>query len=431
MNRTILNVGASNGDEGKGTTVDFQTRETNSKLTVRFNGGAQAAHNIVLSDGRHHTFAQFGAATFNEGVKTYLSKYMLVNPMAMMKEEEFLRNSSVFDAFDRMYIDNTALVTTPYHRADNRLKELYRGSKMHGSCGMGISATVEDSLNRPDECLRMGDLLDDTLLLKKLKLNRLAMIESSKGFVIPNNALSDREVSTFDEELIEVIYNNYREFRTKVKIIEFDVAAKLFDETETVVFEPAQGILLDENYGFHPYTTWTTCTLKNAYSILSDLNYKNDIDSYLVTRTFATRHGPGPFVTEDRELTNKLADPFNTLNIWQRGFRCGWLDLVMLDYALRVNGPVGGLSVTHVDWLMEKLNVWKVCTKYTLDGKDWIPFVPNNMDEQIQLTAALERVIPVYEEVKNTDVLSRIEQTLKTKIKITSYGQKPEDKRWV
>lgn len=158
MNHAILNVDGLFGDSGKGTTVDFLSREHNSTLTVRFNGGAQAAHNVVLPDGRHHTFAQFGAATFIPGVKTYLSQYVLVNPLAMAKEEEHLQTCNVNDAWKRMFIHKDALITTPYHRADNRIKELFRGSKMHGSCGMGISATVEDSLKRPDECLRIKDL---------------------------------------------------------------------------------------------------------------------------------------------------------------------------------------------------------------------------------------------------------------------------------
>jgi len=322
----------------------------------------------------------------------------------MEAEENHLNSNGVNDAFKRMFIDKNALVTTPYHRADNRIKELFRGNQMHGSCGMGISATVEDSIERPDECIRVSDLLDDNLLLHKLKLNRLAMIKSSKAFLKEGNPLMDLEISTFDESLIDNIYNRYRAFTKKVNIIDFEQASKLFDETETVVFEPAQGVLLDENYGFHPYTTWTTCTLKNAYSILNDLNYKNNIESYGVTRTFGTRHGPGPFVTEDKELTRILADPFNTLNIWQKGFRCGWLDLVALKYALSVNGNVDYLSVSHVDWLMEKGTNWKVCIGYTLDGNQWNIPIPSNMDDQIQITNNLKRVIPIYEVFKNTEI---------------------------
>jgi adenylosuccinate synthase len=432
MNHAILNVDGLFGDSGKGTTVDFLSREHNSTLTVRFNGGAQAAHNVVLPDGRHHTFAQFGAATFIPGVKTYLSQYVLVNPLAMAKEEEHLQTCNVNDAWKRMFIHKDALITTPYHRADNRIKELFRGSKMHGSCGMGISATVEDSLKRPDECLRIKDLLNDNELLRKLKLNRLAMIESTKNFIIPNEPLMDNEISTFDEDLINEIFNRLKSFREKVTIVDTEEADKLlFKKSETVVFEPAQGVLLDENYGFHPYTTWTTCTLKNAKSILSEIGYKGKVEKYMVLRTFATRHGPGPFPTEDAELTTKLADPYNTINIWQKGFRCGNLDTVLLDYALRANGKVNGLSVTHLDWTLKKKNKWMVCTKYELDKKKWIPPIPKSIEEQETLTKNLERVVPVYEEYVSDDILPLIENKLRTQIKIVSYGPTYKQKDWV
>jgi adenylosuccinate synthase len=297
---------------------------------------------------------------------------------------------------------------------------------------MGISATVEDSLARPDECLRIADLLDDNELLRKLKLNRLAMIESSKNFIIPNNPLVDNEISTFDEDLIDEIFNRLQSFADKITIVDTEDAEKvLFKNSETVVFEPAQGILLDENYGFHPYTTWTTCTLKNAKSILSEIGYKGKIEKYLVLRTFATRHGPGPFPTEDADLTMKLADPYNTINIWQKGFRCGNLDTVLLDYSLRVNGKVNALSVTHLDWTLKKKAKWKVCTQYQLDGKNWIPPIPKSIAEQEQLTKNMERINPIYEEHLSDDILPLIQDKLNTKIGIVSYGPTYKEKEWV
>ena len=428
MNKAFINTGLFYGDENKGTTVEFQTKKTNSKLTVRFNGGAQAAHNIVLKDGRHHTFSSFGAATFEPGVKTYLSEFMLVNPLAMESEEAHLASNNVHDAFNRMHINRNCLVTTPYHRADNRIKELFRGGNMHGSCGMGISATVEDSINRPDECLRIQDLENDGELLRKLKLNRLAMIDSCKNYFIAGNPLMENEMGTFDEDLIDVIFERFKAFREKVAFVDMQQAAKLFDETETVVFEPAQGILLDENYGFHPYTTWTTCTLKNAQTILKNLNFKGDVFKFGVMRAFGTRHGPGPFVTEDAELTKTLADPYNTLNIWQKGFRCGFIDFVALDYSLRVNGRVDFLSVSHLDWISSKLTTYQVCVKYQLDGVDWIPPIPTSLTEQEELTKNIQRVVPVYEHFEPTRALMLIESKLNTPISIVGNGPKYEDR---
>jgi len=354
---------------------------------------------------------------------------MLTNPLSMFEEEKCLYyNSGVTDAFSRMYIDSQSVVTTPYHRADNRLRELARGSKMHGSCGMGISATAEDILARPNEVLRMGNFLDKNILLNKLKATRLVMLDGCKKIDFPkNNPLVEQEFTTFDETLVSDIMEMYLDFSKKVHIINQEEVKKLFDESETVIFEPAQGVLLDENYGFHPYTTWTTTTLKNAYTILNDLSFKGNIQSYGILRTFDTRHGPGPFVTEDKHLTDILADPHNTLNLWQKGFRCGWLDLVMLKYALKANGNVDNLSVTHIDFL-DKLDKWKVCKKYTLDGLEWTPEIPKSIEEQIELTKCLEKVVPVYEEYSSNQILYLISEELETNIKIYSYGPTAEDK---
>src|SRR5262245_62300875 len=118
--RVSLVAGLGYGDEGKGSIVDFLARQprpgTRAGLVVRFNGGAQAAHNVVTEDGRHHTFAQFGSGTFTPGVRTHLSQHVLVDPLALVTEAEHLASLGVPDALDRLTVDREALVTTPYHR---------------------------------------------------------------------------------------------------------------------------------------------------------------------------------------------------------------------------------------------------------------------------------------------------------------------------
>ncbi|TDB72357.1 adenylosuccinate synthetase, partial [Actinomadura sp. KC216] len=153
----VIVVDLGFGDAGKGTVVDHlcSTRpaflggrpprppgERGVATVVRFNGGAQAAHNVVLDDGRHHTFAQFGSGTFTPGVRTHLSRFMLVDPLALAAEADHLRALGVADALDRLTADRDALLTTPYHRAANRARETARGAARHGSCGMGIGETV-------------------------------------------------------------------------------------------------------------------------------------------------------------------------------------------------------------------------------------------------------------------------------------------------
>lgn len=151
-------VGLGYGDEGKGSIVDALTRRHNIGLIVRFNGGAQAAHNVWTDDGRHHTFSQFGSGMFVPGAKTLLSRFMLANPIAMINEEEHLRSVGVTDAWQRTFIDRRCLVTTPWHVALNRARERARGENCHGSCGMGIGETVADWLERPHSAFRVADL---------------------------------------------------------------------------------------------------------------------------------------------------------------------------------------------------------------------------------------------------------------------------------
>ena len=149
MRGAIVVAGLGFGDEGKGTTVDWLVRRHESALVVRYNGGAQAAHNVVLPDGRHHTFSQFGSGTL-AGAETFLSRYMLVNPSAMLNEAAGLAGLGVVDPLSRVHVDEDALITTPFHIAANRAREQARGDGRHGSCGMGIRETILFPLVKPE-----------------------------------------------------------------------------------------------------------------------------------------------------------------------------------------------------------------------------------------------------------------------------------------
>src|ERR1700683_2709429 len=159
------------GDEGKGSVTDYlcsQDSADPAHAVVRFNGGAQAAHNVVTADGRQHTFAQFGAATFPPGVRTYLSRFALVDPLALAGEAAHLASVGVTDALDLVTVDVDALLTTPDHQAANRARELARGGGRHGSCGMGIGETASYALVHPAEAPRAGDCLAPPVVARKL-----------------------------------------------------------------------------------------------------------------------------------------------------------------------------------------------------------------------------------------------------------------------
>src|SRR5262249_33586331 len=142
-----------------------------------FNGGAQAAHNVTAPDGRHHTFAQLGAGTFTPGVRTHLSRFMLVDPLALAAEAAHLASSGVTDALGRLTVDRDALVTTPYHRIANQARERARGARRHGSCGMGVGETARYALDFPADPPRVGDCAAPGTLARKLELQRERLLD--------------------------------------------------------------------------------------------------------------------------------------------------------------------------------------------------------------------------------------------------------------
>ncbi|MCK5643867.1 MAG: adenylosuccinate synthetase, partial [Gammaproteobacteria bacterium] len=374
--KVILVAGLGFGDEGKGTITDYLARKHNASLVVRYNGGSQAAHNVVTPEGDSHTFAQFGSGTL-AGARTYLSEYMIVNPLFLLNEAKHLTDLGC-DPFDLLYIDERALVTTPYHVAANRLRELLRGPvNHHGSCGMGIGETVSDALyERRYPGLCISDMRDGVLLgcflshfrsrkLFELEARAEAMIKSGVG----NTSLVTHELTQLLRETTDYI-DRYIEFCSRVHIVNENYLASTLDSPGCVIFEGAQGVLIDQDYGFQPYTTWTNCTWKNADSMLKF--FRGERQYLGVIRTHMTRHGAGPFVTEEdhsvlASVVHKVDD--NCTNQWQERFRCGHFDPIALRYSIGVLGKLDGLVVTHMDTL-EKFD-WgiQVCEKYQWDTR--------------------------------------------------------------
>ena len=148
--------GLGYGDDGKGAIVDWLCRDAGpGPHVVRFNGGAQAAHNVVTADGRHHTFAQFGSGSFARGARRSCRAFVLVDPLALAAEADTWPRPGVPDALDRLTVDRDALLTTPYHAA-NRAREAARGTGRHGSCGMGIGETARYALAHPGDAPRVA-----------------------------------------------------------------------------------------------------------------------------------------------------------------------------------------------------------------------------------------------------------------------------------
>lgn len=350
-------VGLGYGDEGKGITVDHLVRQHQASGVVRFNGGAQAAHNVVLPDGRHHTFSQFGAGFF-AGAMTYLSKYMLVNPHVLFSEGLHLAELG-FKPWDRIAVQADALVTTPFHVAANRLREYARGQNRHGSCGMGIGETVQDAQIGRE--IRVRDLRDPKLVYEKLHDMQIHKRKQMMPLIydLPGGPTHDLAHPFFDFSPIKEAMDVYRVFNKIIPVFEeFD-----FDPDETYVFEGAQGVLLDEWCGFHPHTTWSDTTPRNAARLLVGEMDEDDCTVIGVMRSYMTRHGAGPFVTEAPELAERFPEAHNDSEGFQGAWRVGWTDLRAISYALNCIGGVDALSVTHLDRVSGD---WKICLDYPL-----------------------------------------------------------------
>ncbi|MFI9387537.1 adenylosuccinate synthetase [Kutzneria sp. NPDC052558] len=397
----VIVVDLGFGDAGKGATVDWLCANHSVSAVVRFNGGAQAAHNVV-ADGRHHRFAQFGSGTFS-GVPTLLSRHMLVEPIALARESEALARLGVADPLSLLHISGDALLTTPLHVAANRAREDARGAARHGSCGLGVGETAAYALDH-----RAPTVADcrDPLLLTRL-LDQLAQHFAP--------LIGDRFDSITD--LVAL----YREFAAAVRIVDSTALAR-FAARGRLVFEGAQGVLLDEWRGLHPHTTWSTVEPRHARAMIAGLGHRPYVLG--VTRTYLTRHGAGPFPTEDPALA--LPERHNTTGEYQGAFRVGHFDPILLRYSIEACHGIDGLSLTHLD---QHPGVQTAVAYLTANGvTNALHCGPwQDLTYQQHLTHLLTSARPVLEDLP-PDPTHTIASLLHTPVALTASGPSRADR---
>lgn len=442
--RAFIGVDLSFGDTGKGTMIDYLAREHGAHTVVRFNGGAQAGHNVITEDGRHHTFSQFGSGTFVPGVRTFLSQFMIAHPLSMFAEEEHLRAIGVNDAFERTSIDARALLISPFQQSANRLRELARGNARHGSCGVGIGETVSDSFVLGVEALRAGDLRDRATLSRKLRRVRDYKREQLGDLFtrLQHEAEARRELDLFeDPSVLEYCVDAFFELASRVTIVDEEGARKIIQAPGVILFEAAQGVLLDEWRGFHPYTTWSTTTFDNALQLLQDAGFSGETTRIGILRAYATRHGAGPFVTEDGSIKGLYPEPHNVTTPWQQSFRIGHFDLVASRYALEACRGADVLAITHLD-RVAPLSSWKVCEAYQHKEEriTKLPLGPwQDLQHQEKLTQMLFACTPLYRECspdvggdaieKTKSYIKLLEESLGVRVGYLSFGPTAKEKR--
>ncbi|GLZ01691.1 adenylosuccinate synthetase [Actinoplanes sp. NBRC 103695] len=362
MTRHIAVVDLGYGDAGKGSVVDALCATAPRRAVLRFNGGAQAAHNVITASGRHHTFAQFGSGTL-QGVPTHLTRFMVVDPLALSAEASALGNP-----YHLLTVDEDALLATPWHRAANQVREQRRGAGRHGSCGMGVGQTMAYALKHPS-APRVGDVRSPARLRARLAQVRSVLTEEYGPLPAPP---------------LPAVVEAFLAFGRAVSIVDWNHVATLLREGPCI-FEGAQGVLLDEWRGWHPYTTWSTTTFGNVAALCDDFLRLG------VVRTYTTRHGAGPFVTE---APLDLPEAHNGVGEWQGTFRVGHFDAVAHRYAVEVCGGVDGLAVTHLDVASPAL---QMCTSYEIEGARWDRIAPGefkDLSHQSALTALLSEACP-------------------------------------
>lgn len=455
--RAYVVTDISFGDAGKGTTVDFLAHQAKTTAVIRHNGGPQAAHNVITSDGRHHTFAQFGSGMFVPGTSTHLSRFMVVNPLNMLYEARHLVELGEMDVWKRTTVDAAAPLILPWHQAANRLRELARGDSPHGTTGLGVSEVKLDLRQAPDSVLRVGDLWSPGLIGRLEALRRAKYLQLLNELEVPAGDIAgDEWMVLHDSGVIPWLCDQLDEWIGVARIVSGDYLARLADTHDQLVFEGAQGVLLDEAFGFHPYTTWSDATPRGAMKLLSEIGFHEPVTKLGIIRAYTTRHGYGPFVTEDPALAAPLREYHNDAWQWQGQFRYGHLDLLAHRYAIEVSGGLDALVVTGLDRLKEQTQ-WRYAAAYQLMGQappdvtDYLqfngsglvtaikPFSYGDRPHQARLTEMMELCTPVYSTIHcptsaqaqeaEAVLLQACEDVLGLRVSITSHGPTAVDKQ--
>ena len=351
--KAFVVVGLGFGDEGKGLATDYLCAHSNKPLVIRFNGGHQAGHTVVTSSGYQHTFSTFGAGTLR-GVPTYWSSYCTFSPAILLPEYHSL------PVRPTLLVDRNCPVTTHYDVLYNRALEATRGDARHGSCGLGFGATLERHQSLELQ-LCVPDLLDPALYQTKLQLIRAYYQEKITdntrfSFDLFDHDSADHQFGQEAKEISKLYQQDIIQLVQENEVFAADTP------WETFIFEGAQGILLDMDFGVYPHVTRSNTTSKNALQLLS--RYLPDVaataEIFYVTRSYQTRHGAGPLphIEENLELVYQKQET-NLHNEHQGAFRISCLNIDSLNHALNYDahfskGLAKHLLITCLDQVQAK-----------------------------------------------------------------------------
>lgn len=412
-------LGAQWGDEGKGKMTDYLAEDAN--VVVRFQGGNNAGHTVVVGDQEYKLHLIPSGILYDDKLNV-IGNGVVLDPQALFEEIEYLEGVGVKVTPEKLIISDRAQLIMPYHKVLDRLKEKARGKNDIGTTGKGIGPCYTDKFERSG--IRVCDLMHPDVFTEKLKEN----IEMKNAYI---TKVLGGEALNFEE-----ILNQYLEFGKKLKPFVQDTSVRVYNDIKadkTILFEGAQGMLLDIDYGTYPYVTSSNTTaggVANGVGIGPNM-ITNAVG---ITKAYTTRVGKGPFPTELLDETGDwIREKGHEYGVTTgRSRRCGWLDLVIVKTAVRVSG-LTSLAVTKIDTLagLDKL---KVCVGYKFEGKV-IDYFPASLEDLAQCEPVYEEFEGWGEEVANArsydelpenakKYLQRIEEFTGTRISLISVGPK-------
>lgn len=364
MAKNIVVIGSQWGDEGKGKLVDLLT--DNVSAVVRFQGGHNAGHTLVI-DGKKTILHLIPSGILRENVQCLIGNGVVLCPEALLKEMTELENNGV-PVRERLKISAACPLILPYHIALDQARELRRGKSAIGTTGRGIGPAYEDKVGRRG--LRVGDLLDEKVFAEKLK-----EVMEFHNFSLEN--YYGVEPVSYDKVLKDTLA-----MRDILLPLIADIPALLqgyYEAGENVMFEGAQGALLDIDHGTYPYVTSSNTTAGGSATGAGV--GPCHIDYVLgITKAYATRVGAGPFPSElfdhiGQHLAEKGMEKGSTTG---RDRRCGWLDMVALNRASWINS-ITGLCLTKLD-VLDGLETLRLCVGYKKAGEP-VDILPLSADE--------------------------------------------------
>ncbi|AGK99513.1 adenylosuccinate synthase [Clostridium pasteurianum] len=410
-------LGAQWGDEGKGKMTDYLAEEAD--VVVRFQGGNNAGHTVEVGD-KQYKLHLIPSGILYEDKLNVIGNGVVLDPKAMFEEIEYLENLGVKVTPEKLLISDRAQLIMPYHRALDGAKEKVRGKNDIGTTGKGIGPCYTDKAERSG--IRVCDLMHKEVFKEKLKEN-----------IADKNAVLSKiyDMDTFD---FDAIYEQYINYADRMKAFVADASVRVYNEIKQgkkVLFEGAQGNLLDIDYGTYPFVT-SSSTIAGGVCTGAGIGPTMINSAIGIAKAYTTRVGKGPFPTELFDsMGEHIRDKGHEYGVTTgRARRCGWLDTVILKSAARVSG-LTSFAVTKIDTLagIDKI---KVCVGYEING-EIIDYVPASLED-------LAICKPIYEEFDGWDnsieiartydeipdnakiYLKRIEELTDTKISIVSVG---------